>query len=54
MAAGPDISLLLTIEKGLGIRGYCCRCSICGKKLKFDRINEYPLSCCNCMVVNAD
>jgi ribosomal protein L37AE/L43A len=29
-------------------------CSMCGKKLKFARTSENPLSCWQCMIVNAD
>jgi hypothetical protein len=31
-----------------------CYCSICGKKLKFARTTENPLSCWQCMIINAD
>ncbi|MGH9927402.1 MAG: hypothetical protein ACRD5B_18700 [Nitrososphaeraceae archaeon] len=30
------------------------RCSICGKKLRFARTSENPLSCWQCMIINAD
>jgi exosome complex RNA-binding protein Csl4 len=51
--AAADSKLLLKTKKQLGIVGG--RCSICGKKLKsFDRMSENPMTCWQCMIVNAD
>src|SRR5215204_5139793 len=47
------VVLLLTTKKKQFDRRHEC-CSICGKKLKFDRVSDDPLTCWNCMIVNAD
>ncbi len=29
-----------------------CRCAICGKRMKFSRIREFPLVCWSCIVID--
>ena len=35
------------------ILGRCC-CSLCGNKLRFSGISEYPLTCWQCMILDVD
>jgi ribosomal protein L37AE/L43A len=39
-------------EKQLDMRHFCC--SKCGKKPKFVKRSENPLTCWQCMILNAD
>jgi hypothetical protein len=53
MAAATTSKILLRIKKQRNIG----RCSICGKKLKKftrRRTGQNPLSCWQCMILNAD
>lgn len=59
MAAAAKIKILSRIKEKqqLDIGGEGSYCSICGKKLKKftrRRTSENPLSCWQCMILNAD
>jgi hypothetical protein len=56
MAAATDSKILLRIKKQQLDVGRGFYCSICGKKLKkfIRRTTENPLSCWQCMILNAD
>jgi ribosomal protein L37AE/L43A len=51
MAATTDSKIVFATKKQLGTRH---RCSICGKKLTFDRTSENLLACWKCMIVDVD
>jgi hypothetical protein len=52
-AAAEYSNILSKKNKHRHIVQGCC-CSICGKKLKFSEVSEYPLACWKCMIANAD
>jgi uncharacterized Fe-S radical SAM superfamily protein PflX len=47
----PDRKIFLTIRK-YKQQTQINRCSICGIKLDFDRISEYPLTCWQFMIID--
>jgi len=53
MVATTDSKIFLTIRK-YKQQTQINRCGVCGIKLDFDRISDYPLTCWNCMILNVD
>jgi hypothetical protein len=55
MAAATDSKIRLKQNNKHGSigGGGSCYCSICGKKLKFDKISDNSLTCWYCMIINA-
>ncbi|MDQ3853190.1 MAG: hypothetical protein M3299_10190 [Thermoproteota archaeon] len=51
MMATANSKILLKKNKE---QRHIVRCSICGKKLKLAGTSENPLSCWQCLIVNAD